>query len=190
MTQPTDEPTAPTASGAVFDRALAEAVVEIEDHAAASGWHGQARLFALVDTRELAVREPALAAALGLETEAADGSLTPVEQDLEPGQQLEQVLEQIGWPEEVTGCAVVVERLVLPPAVEGEIPEGLEEAQAFAADHPDRQEVRIVAGVTRGGASWCTLRLREHDRAEDVIGGVDLVPALLALLHSTLEDEA
>lgn len=184
MTQPTDQPTPP----AVFDQALAEAVVEIEDHAAESGWDGQARLFALVDTGELAAREPALAAALGLDPDAE--GLTPVEQDLEPGQQLEQVLEQIGWPEEVAGCAVVVERLVLPPAVEGQVPEGLEEAQAFAADHPDRQEVRIVAGVNRAGASWCTLRLREHDRTEDVIGGVDLVPALLALLHSTLEDEA
>lgn len=171
-----------------FDPALAAAVVEIEEHAAAAGWHGQSRLFALVDTRALTAREPELAAALGLDE--ADGSLTPVEQDLEPGQQLEQVLEQIGWPPEVTGCAAIVERLVLPPAVEGEVPEGLEEAQAFAADHPDRQEVRIVAGITRAGATWCTLRLREHDRTEDVIGGVDLVPALLALLGTTLEDEA
>lgn len=184
MTQPTDQPT----PHVPFDRALAEAVVEIEDHAAETGWDGQARLFALVDTAELAAREPGLAAALGLDGGAV--GLTPVEQDLEPGQQLEQVLEQIGWPEEVAGCAVVVERLVLPPAAEGQVPEGLEEAQAFAADHPDRQEVRIVAGVVRGGASWCTLRLREHDRTEDVIGGADLVPALLALLHATLEDEA
>jgi hypothetical protein len=184
MTQPTDQPTTDPA----FDRALAEAVVEIEDHAAEAGWQGQARLFALVDTEALVAAEPTLAAALGLDA-GAEG-LTPVEQDLEPGQQLEQVLEQIGWPEEVAGCAVVVERLVLPPAVEGDVPEGLEEAQAFAADHPDRQEVRIVAGVNRAGASWCTLRLREHDRTEDVIGGVDLVPALLALLRSTLEDEA
>lgn len=175
---------------AAFDPALAAAVVEIEEHAAESGWDGQARLFALVDTSQLVEREPALAAALGLDATDAEGSLTPVEQDLEPGQQLEQVLEQIGWPPEVAGCAVVVERLVLPPAVEGQVPEGLEEAQAFAADHPDRQEVRIVAGRTRHGASWCTLRLREHDRTEDVIGGVDLVPALLALLGATLEDEA
>lgn len=172
----------------VFDPALAAAVVEIEEHAAESGWDGQARLFALVDTAELTAREPGLAAALGLD--AADGSLTPVEQELEAGQQLEQVLEQIGWPPEVSGCAAVVERLVLPPAAEGDVPEGLEEAQAFAADHPDRQEVRIVAGVTRAGATWCTLRLREHDRTEDVIGGADLVPALLALLGTTLEDEA
>lgn len=171
-----------------FDPALAAAVVEIEEHAAEAGWHGQSRLFALVDTRELTAREPELAAALGLDE--ADGSLTPVEQDLEPGQQLEQVLEQIGWPPEVSGCAAIVERLVLPPAVEGQVPEGLEEAQAFAADHPDRQEVRIVAGITRAGATWCTLRLREHDRTEDVIGGVNLVPALLALLGTTLEDEA
>jgi hypothetical protein len=173
-----------------FDRALAAAVVEIEDHAAASGWNGQARLFALVDTQALIAREPGLAAALGLDADDEPGSLTPVEQELEPGQQLEQVLEQIGWPPEVTGCAAVVERLVLPPGVEGQVPEGLEEAQSFAADHPDRQEVRIVAGISRAGSAWCTLRLREHDNTDDVIGGVDLVPALLALLGATLEDEA
>ncbi|MDO7867415.1 PPA1309 family protein [Nocardioides jiangxiensis] len=177
-------------SDPAFDPALAAAVVEIEEHAAETGWDGQARLFALVDTSALVAREPALAAALGLDAHDADGSLTPIEQDLEPGQQLEQVLEQIGWPPEVAGCAAVVERLVLPPAAEGQVPEGLEEAQAFAADHPDRQEVRIVAGVTRRGGAWCTLRLRAHDNTDDVIGGVDLVPALLALLGATLEDEA
>ncbi len=180
----------PAAGDPAFDPALAAAVVEIEDHAAESGWHGQARLFALVDTKTLAAREPELAAALGLDDEDAAGSLTPVEQELEPGEQLEQVLEHIGWPPEVYGCAAVVERMVLPPSADGQVPEGLEEAQAFAADHPDAREVRIVAGVTRHGATWCTLRLRDHDDVKDVVGGTDLVPALLALLATTLEDES
>ncbi len=44
-------------------------------------------------------REPALAAAMGLDAAAAAGSLTPVEQDeLPPDQPLETVLEQIMWP--------------------------------------------------------------------------------------------
>jgi hypothetical protein len=83
----------------------------------------------------------------------------------------------------------VVERLVLPPDVDGDIPEDPEAARAFAADHPDRQEVRIVAGVRRSGATYCALRLRAHDDAASVVGGTDLVPGLTTLLGSTLDND-
>ena len=130
---------------------------------------------------------PALAAAMGLDDASADGSLTPVEQDqLRPDQPLEGVLEQITWPEGVSGCAAVVERLVLPPGVDDQLPEDPTAAEEFAREHPDRQEVRIVAGATRGGSTYCALRLRAHDDDLSVIEGSDLVPALLELLQSTL----
>ena len=62
-------------------------------------------------------REPALAAAMGLDAPSERGSLTAVEQDqIDPHLPLEQVLESIVWPDDVAGCAAVVERLVLPPA--------------------------------------------------------------------------
>ncbi len=67
------------------------------------------------------------------------------------------------WPEDVTGCAAVVERLVLPPDADAQIPEDPTAAEEFAREHPDRQEVRIVAGVTRTGSTYCALRLRAHD---------------------------
>lgn len=172
------------------DPALAAAVLEIEGHAAAGGWDQPARLFALVDTQALVDREPALAAAMGLDESSAQGSLTPVEQDqLAPDQPLEVVLESISWPPGVTGCAAVVERLVLPPDADVEIPDDPVEAEAFAREHPDRQEVRIVAGATRAGATYCALRLRAHDDDQSVVGGVDLVPQLLQLLGATLEEE-
>jgi hypothetical protein len=63
-------------------------------------------------------------------------------------------------------------------------------ADEFAREHPDRQEVRIVAGATRAGATYCALRLRAHDDDQSVVGGTDLVPALLDLLRGTLEDPA
>lgn len=172
-----------------FDPALAAAVLEIEAHAAESGWDRQARLFALVDTRRLVEQEPALAAAMGLDDASAEGSFTPVEQDVDPTRPLEQVLEQIMWPPQVTGCAAVVERLVLPPGADAELPEDAAEARRFAAEHPDRQEVRIVAGATRAGATYCALRLRAHDDPESVVGGADLVPGLLELLRTTLIEE-
>lgn len=171
------------------DPALAAAVLEIEGHVAETGWDQPARLYALVDTGRLVEREPALAAETGLADDPVPGSLTPVEQDqLRGDQPLERVLEAISWPDEVSGCAAVVERLVLPPDADAEIPAGRAAAEKYAREHPDRQEVRIVAGATRAGATYCALRLRSHDDDQSVVTGVDLVPGLLDLLSGTLED--
>lgn len=172
------------------DPALAAAVLEIEKHQAAAGWDQPARLYALVDTAALVAHEPALAATLGLDEPREQGSLTPIEQEeLAAGEELEELLPRISWPESVVGCAGVVERLVLPPAADGQIPDDPAAAAEFAREHPERQEVRIAAGVTRHGASYCAVRLRAHDDDASVMGGHDLVPSLLALLHATLEDE-
>jgi hypothetical protein len=170
------------------DPALAAAVLEIENHAATTGWDQPAALYALVDTARLVEREPLLAASIGLDDASAAGSLTPVEQDQLASEVLEQTLESIVWPDEVAGCAALVERFVLPPGVDDDLPEDSAEARAFARAHPDRQEVRIVAGVTRAGATYCALRLRAHDDDLSVVTGTALVPGLLALLRGTLDD--
>jgi hypothetical protein len=172
------------------DPALAAAVLEIETHISEEGWDQPARLYALVETARIVEHEPALAAAMGLDSSAAQGSLTPVEQDqLTPDRPLERVLESVTWPPAVSGCAAVVERLVLPPGLDAEIPDDPAEAEQFARKHPDRQEVRIVAGATRGGSTYCALRLRAHDDDQSVMGASDLVPGLLQLLAATLEDD-
>lgn len=176
-------------AGLDTDPALAAAVLEIESHVAGAGWDQPARLYALVDTVRLAAEEPALAGAVGLDDDSAQGSLTPVEQDqLRPDQPLEDVLEEIAWPTGVDGCAAVVERLVLPPGADADLPHDAVAAEEYARDHPDRQEVRIVAGATRTGSTYCALRLRAHDDTQSVVAGIDLVPALLRLLVTTLED--
>ena len=124
MPDPTPPPVPEPLADLDADPALATAVLEIEEHVGTGGWDQPARLYALVDTAELVAREPALAAAMGLDAASEDGSFTPVEQDdLPAGEQLERVLETIIWPPEVAGCAAVVERLVLPPEVDEEIPE-------------------------------------------------------------------
>jgi len=172
------------------DPALAAAVLEIEEYVADEGWDRPARLFALVDTAELVAQEPALASLMGLDESSAAGSLTAVEQDQPASdRRLEDVLPTITWPEGVAGCAAVVERLVLPPGSDAAIPEDPAEAEEFARTHPDRQEVRIVAGVTRAGATYSALRLRAHDEKASVMGGSDLVPQLTQLLAATLEQE-
>src|SRR5690606_1888022 len=115
----------------------------------------------LVETARIVASEPELAASMGLDDASAQGSLTPVEQET-GGDEIEITLGTITWPDSVTGCAALVERLVLPPGVDDEIPDGRDAAREFAREHPDRQEVRIVAGVTRAGATYCALRLRAH----------------------------
>jgi hypothetical protein len=164
-------------------------VLEIEAHVAQDGWDQPARLYALVDTATLVAQEPALAAAMAIDGPADDGSFTSIEQEgLPPGQALEAALHSIAWPDSVLGCAAVIERLVLPPDVDDDIPDDPTAAELFAREHPDRQEVRMVAGVTRAGASYCALRLRAHDDEQSVVNGTELVPGLLDLLHATLYD--
>jgi hypothetical protein len=166
---------------------LARAVREIEAHAAESGWDQPARLYALVPTDELVTREPRLIHALGLDAAASAGSLTPVEQEpLPPDRRLEDVLAGIVWPEEVLGAAAVIERVVLPPAAEAHMPEEPGEAERFAAQHPDRQEVRMAAGVLRDGNSHCVLRMRAHEDA--LLEGDTLVPGLVGMLAHTMQD--
>lgn len=189
MTSEMEHERMPDENAPQVDQVLAAAVREIEAHAAEAGWDQPARLYALVPTSDILVREPSLAAAMGIDEAAAAGSLTPVEQDqTQVDRPLEEVLRGIMWPAEVFGCAAVVERLVLPTEVDGQIPDDPEAAQEFAASHPDRQEVRIVAGATREGATYCALRFRSHDDSTSVVESPDLVPALLELLANTLEN--
>jgi hypothetical protein len=184
-----DQPDVPAAPDLPEDPALATAVLEVERHVARDGWDQPARLYALVDTATLVAQEPALAAAMSIDGPGDDGSFTSIEQDgLPPGQALEQALESMAWPDSVAGCVAVIERLVLPPDADDDLPEDPTSAELFAREHPDRQEVRMVAGVTRAGASYCALRLRAHDDEQSVVNGTELVPGLLELLHATLHD--
>ena len=179
----------PETTPAAFDSVLLDTVREIDRYAAGAGWDRPPRLFALVETAKLLQREPALGSALGIDEHAA-AELTPVEQDALPADRdLDDVLATMAWPEEVAGCAIVVERLVLPPSAEADLPQGDagdDELSAAAAGHADRQEVRMVVAVLRDGRRECALRLRAHDTEAEVLTGPDLVPALADALFATL----
>jgi hypothetical protein len=166
---------------------LPAAVREIEAHVAAAGWDQPAALYALVPTDELLARERQLAVSMGLDTTTAAGSLTPVAQEpLPSGQSFERSLEQVGWPADVVGAAVVLERVVLPPAVEHRVPPDPAQAERYAATHPDRQDVRMAAGVLRDGRAYCVLRVRSHDDA--IVEGPALIPDLVRILGATMQD--
>ncbi|MCZ7416646.1 MULTISPECIES: PPA1309 family protein [unclassified Streptomyces] len=170
---------------------LTRAVLEIDEYAAGLGWDQPARLFALVDTAQLREEEPELAERLGLDdgdTGPAVG-LTPIEQDeLPPGVPLDEFLGTIAWPDAVTGCALSIERLMLPPTAETSLPKDLDEEAltAWVAEHPERQEVRMTVGVLRDGGREAALRLREKDATTEVLTGENLVPGLAEALTATL----
>ncbi len=172
---------------------LSQVIVEIEQHVARGGWDQPVRLYALVETADLVRREPALAEQLGLSAATvAPGALTPVEQEALPvDQPLDELLAGIAWPPAVLGCALVVERLMVPPDVEAELADCTEDPADLArkvADHPRRQDVRIAVGVLRDGSRETAIRLRSHDSDDAVLTGPDLVPNLAEALAATLED--
>ncbi|MFF6905804.1 PPA1309 family protein [Streptomyces sp. NPDC012389] len=170
---------------------LTVAVLEIDAYASTLGWDQPARLFALVDTARLRVQEPALATQLGLDDSAATtASLTPIEQEeLPAGTALDDFLGTIAWPDAVVGCAMTVERLMLPPSAEASVPEGLSDKKLtqWVAKHPDRQEVRMTVAVLRDGARESAVRLREKDSPTEVLTGAGLVPGLAEALAATFE---
>ena len=170
--------------------ALGRAVIEIERHVSSAGWDQPAQLFALVPTAELLAAEPQLAAELGADD--ASQPFTPVAQGELPGgddEHLADALARIEWPDGVSGCAVAVERIVLPASVES----GLADAEAdaelarLAGSDPRRHEVRMVAAVLRDGDRFGAVRLRTHDEDSAVLTGVDLVPTLCQVLSLTFE---
>ncbi|MET7584016.1 PPA1309 family protein [Streptomyces microflavus] len=170
---------------------LTVAVLEIDAYASTLGWDQPARLFALVDTARLRFQEPGLAAQLGLDDAASTtASLTPIEQEeLPAGTALDDFLGTIAWPDAVVGCAMTVERLMLPPSAEASVPEGLSDKKLtqWVAKHPDRQEVRMTVAVLRDGARDSAVRLREKDSPTEVLTGAGLVPGLAEALAATFE---
>lgn len=166
---------------------LRNAVLEIEAHAATAGWDQPARLFALVRTRDLLVREPGLADQLGASLDQDPDGFTTIEQDaLSAERSLEDLLLGIEWPDAVDGCAVVLERVMLPPQAETDLPDDPDELMEAVAAHPDRQDVRLLAAVTRDGERHSAVRARVPENAP-LLEGPDLVPGLLTALAQTLD---
>jgi hypothetical protein len=162
---------------------LEELVLELERHVSGAGWDAAPRLYALVETPELHENEPDLAHRLGVPNTA--GRLAVLEQPELPAEKpIEEILSGIEWPGGVAGCALAVERILLPEGAEEEVPD--EDPVGWAGDHPGREDVRLVVGVLRDGSRHSAMRLRGHDSDDQVLSGPELVPALAAALAETL----
>ena len=170
---------------AIFS-ALVTCALETERHVAAAGWDQPPRLFALVRTHGLLEREPHLRDHVG---QLDEDGLTAIEQDgLPETSSLESLLAQLAWPDDVDGVALAVERLVVPPEAERNLPEDPDQAAKALAAHPDRKDVRLLVAVLRDGESTCLLRQRDHDTDDKVASGPDIAPGLVQALSATLQD--
>lgn len=163
--------------------------LDIERHVAAARWDQPLRLFALVPTADLIREEPHLAADPSV-ADLAPGALSAVEQEgMPPAATVEETLAALAWPSGVIGAAVVLERLVVPPEAEAGLPDDPAAALRQLAEHPLRQDVRLVVAVTRDGRSCCLLRQRAHDRDDRVARGREIAPGLLEALRATFEPD-
>jgi hypothetical protein len=164
---------------------LAIAALDTERHVAAAGWDQPPRLFALVRTAELLAREPQLRAQMG-PPDLAEGAYTAIEQEGLPAtSSIETLIGRIAWPDDVDGCAFAIERMVVPPEAERDLPARPEDAVDALAAHPARKDVRLLVAVLRDGRSICLLRQRDHDSDDAVATGPDLAPGLVAALRAT-----
>jgi hypothetical protein len=116
-------------------------------------------------------------------------NLTAVEQEGLPAtSSLESILGRLAWGPDVDGVALALERLVVPPDAERDLPPDADAAVDYLAAHPARTDVRLLVAVLRGGGHLCALRQRGHDEQGSVAVGPDLVPGLVSALTATLED--
>lgn len=165
---------------------LTQAALDIERHVAASGWDQPPRMYALVRTGELARREPDLAPDLADQPPQA---LSAIEQeDLPDATDLEAMLAQIAWGPDIDGVSLVVERIVVPPAAEQDLPDDPEEVVRRLAAHRERRDVRLLVAVLRDGSTCALLRQRAHDSDDQVAIGADIAPGLAQALAATLRD--
>ncbi|GAA2178289.1 PPA1309 family protein [Brooklawnia cerclae] len=166
---------------------LLAALVEIERFVGRSGWDQPARLFALAPTAELLEAQPSLADQL---TVTAPDALSSIEQDdFNPsGADLMTALARLAWPGTVAGCALATERSFLPAELEPSVPDDPGLAAEFVANHPQRRDLRVVAGALRDSLGepivHCVARLASNP--EDLLVGADMVPALTQALALTL----
>ena len=172
--------------------ALAAAVREVERHVAANGWDQPPRLFALADTARLLAEEPQLAAQLG---DATAGTITSIEQEELPATPVPDLLAELGWSDEVTGCALVLELVAVPGADDDTAPD--EDQAAWASAHPERRDMRLAVAVLRDGSRASVLRVRPEgdagvldpaaDPQGETIEGTDLATELADALFATLQ---
>ena len=181
--------TSPDLSAAQLSLRLA--VSSLEKDVAQLGWDRSPSLFAFVYTKSIfpqlaSEMDPVQADQLREALSENPLHLTAVLQDHLPPADLMETLGHLVFGEDVAGVAVAMERFLVSPQADAEAPTDPKEREKFLLEHPSRQDVRIVAGATRDGNTWCASRARAEDSDEMVAQGENIVPELLEVLKAML----
>jgi hypothetical protein len=161
---------------------LTRAVVETASYAARHDWDRTPMLYAFARKDALAF----LGNDLPVAAQQASGSaLIPIEQDPLPEGEPTEVLAGIYWPDDVEGCALVTEIILLPSDTE-------REARQLSAGQPAAstgRQARLTVGVVRDGGKYaCCLQVRGEtdllvaDKLTEDLAIDDLVALLLGTL--------
>src|SRR5699024_233539 len=111
-----------TSADSARTKALADAVTEIERHAAEGGWDAPVSVYSLVRTADLLTANPQLADEVPSGAAEEPQHLTCIaEGGLPEADGVEELLGQLAWPDTVDGAALVVEGVVLPPQAEDQM---------------------------------------------------------------------
>ena len=162
-----------------LDKEFTELVKSLEIHVSNAGWDQPVRLFAVVYTTDLLREEPDAATTLGINPHS---TYTPIEQEVDANVELDELLATIMWPSEVIGAVVVLERIILPPSAELDLPATESDLVEAATSHPERRDVRMVSAVLRSGEQLNALRYRTHDDPDSVA----IAPGLIHSLNEAL----
>lgn len=127
------------------DPDLAAAVAEVEEFVGTAGWDSAPQMFALVRTADLLDAQPELATTLG-----DAGTFTPIAQEVLPPGDLSEALSTISWPDEVAGCVLVQEIVVLPPSAVQRVDES---PDGTSGGSPDGTSGGAPDGTSGGGTS-------------------------------------
>lgn len=164
---------------------LQRVTTELEQENAKKGWDQPPALYALVPTKDLLQLEdlaPGARTDLQETWDGSDSHLAAVLQAALQEDNVEEFLPRIVWPDSVSGAALSVERIIVPPEVENEAPEDPDEALEYISNHPARTDVRLTIAVNREGESWCLIRTKTFDDDTTVASGDQLVPSLVEAL--------
>ncbi len=174
--------------------AVALAVKEIFNTVISQGLNQPIRLFSLVKSTkliELPNLDEDLKNNLRNSLEFVPEHLSSIEQENIPQVEIDELLAQIKWDEEVDGCAIYMEQNAVDQQSLENAPQDEQEQLEYYKNHESFTKICVCAGVHKNGTSWTVLKV-VHDAnnledTEESRSGVNIIPEVTSALLTTFE---
>ena len=117
--------------------------------------------------------------------------LSSIEQENIPQIEIDDLLGQIKWDEDVDGCAIYLEQNAVDQTSIKNAPQDEEEQLEYYKNHESFTKICVCAGVIKNGTSWTVMKVvKDPNNLEDTEesrSGVDIIPEITAALGATFE---